>query len=770
MEASCQIEDCLTNLGPVPKVPPLRRDGDHTRYRPGGMRPGRGSNDLRPLSLETGQTDILDILNEGPPPRPKTPPTMPRTPGSKSKSSSPKKEVFATKTRLGSLRDIFSSKKTSTGSRSNAAALEQAFTPPADLSSAQQEAATTTNGSEASPGPTKADQWQHDLTAHERFPDVFEAHRMSVLQTSGDPRYQPLPLQGREASELVNTGPRKKYHIITPLKLSRAVGAENTSPLRSPNEHPSPVSPSSKSTSGKIYGQPPPAMVSPVIPRKVTREHLNLSSFPSLPRDVIAQLPKDLEPTMPISDEYGLPSRYSEIGSPRSPLGHQSSRNDQVNTGKGKTMSRSASIDHFRSNHNNAQSQSPPLPELRHEQSIASIQDEPMTPEDYRGFPLPELKYKKNGRLKKYKDNDPMMVNMGFLAIEEIYGRQAAIDRFAGPAIVKAATWETQRAIEKEENDLIGLGISSRTSAQSFEAGETSRDRGYSNESYGSTVHSPITPRSGYVTPQTPKERQEFYENLHKLVDDESCSKKLHGDFGLFSTPVNVDDVSAAQSPFNDPTSSDQSTTTPYTLRAPGRPFSGQGRKYSRPNSHDTQPRGKTPSAFEKIQGYFHGCTPDSVRNTRLFMSTRETRAQILARLREITGTERVYHASNTDQARHSNYGRRLADRNLRCTEHMGHCGVCNATCCVYYEAIEASKDAATAHDREFVNEVGRSIAEASLYPDDLTTFLRCAECSRMICPHCVGICPVDLCQLVSCKVRQILFRSIPGLLDIDID
>ncbi|KAL8874922.1 MAG: hypothetical protein Q9198_006652 [Flavoplaca austrocitrina] len=68
MEASCQIEDCLTNLGPVPKVPPLRRDGDHTRYRPGGMRPGRGSNDLRLLSNEMGQTDILDILNEGPAP------------------------------------------------------------------------------------------------------------------------------------------------------------------------------------------------------------------------------------------------------------------------------------------------------------------------------------------------------------------------------------------------------------------------------------------------------------------------------------------------------------------------------------------------------------------------------------------------------------------------------------------------------------------------------------------------------------------------------
>ncbi|KAI4273472.1 MAG: hypothetical protein LQ337_004602 [Flavoplaca oasis] len=768
MEASCQIENCLTNFGPgelydfptpcpiiidthqVPRVPPLRRDGDHTRYRPGGMRPGRGSNDLRPLSLETGQTDILDILNEGPPPRPETPPTIPNTPRSKSKSNSPQKEVFATKNRLGSLRDIFSSKKTST--RSNAAALEQAFSPPAYPSSAQQEAATTTNGSEASPGPTTTDQWQHDLTAHERLPDVFEAHRMSVLQTSGDPRYQTLPLHGCKAGELVDTGPRKKYRIITPLKLSRTFGAENTSPLRSPNERPSPGSPTTKSASGKIYGQPPPAMVSPVIPHKVTKEHLSLSSFPSLPRDVIAQLPKDLEPTMPISDEYGLPSHYSEIVSPRSPLGHDDSRNDQLNTDKSKTVSRSVSIDHFRSNHDNAQPQSPPLPELRHEQSMASIKDEPMTPEDYLGFPSPELKFKKNGRLKKYKDNDPMMVNMGFLALEEIYGRQAAIDRFAGPAIVKAATWETQRAREKEENDLIGLGISSRTSAQSFEAGETSRDRGYSNESYGSTVHSPITPRSGYVTPQTPKERQEFYENLHKLVDDESCSKKLHGDFGLSSTPVYVDDVSAAQSPFNDPTSSDQSTTTPYTLRAPGRPFSGEARKYSRPNSRDTQPREKTP-AFAKIQGYFHGCTPDSVRNTRLFMSTKEMRAQILARLREITGTERVYQSSNTDHAKSSNCGRRLAGRNLRCTEHMGHCGVCNATCCVYYEAIEASKDAATAHDQEFVNEVGRSIAEASLYPDDLTTFLRCDECSRMICPHCVGICPVDLCQLVSCKV-----------------
>ncbi|KAL8670889.1 MAG: hypothetical protein Q9168_004598 [Polycauliona sp. 1 TL-2023] len=46
---------------------------------------------------------------------------------------------------------------------------------------------------------------------------------------------------------------------------------------------------------------------------------------------------------------------------------------------------------------------------------------------------------------------------------------------------------------------------------------------------------------------------------------------------------------------------------------------------------------------MSKIRGYFSGCSPDSIRNTGLFMSTKEMRADILARLRQITSTQRVY-------------------------------------------------------------------------------------------------------------------------------
>ncbi|KAI4253201.1 MAG: hypothetical protein L6R42_007680 [Xanthoria sp. 1 TBL-2021] len=773
MESLGQIEACLeTDFGPGeltyfvtprpvvidmihkgPRVPLLRRDGPHTRFVKGGVRPGRGSNDLRPLSLNTGQISIYDILKEAPSSTSDSPSTDFRT--AKSKTKTPKKEAVAKKIPFDSIRKIFSPKQTSSESKSTVLELQQAFTVRAHLDTEDQEAATTPHGSESSISPTTADQWQQDLAAHISLPGFVEAHGVAPHQSSGDGGCHTLSQHGCETSRQRNSSNGNKQRVITPLKIGRTVGSEHTSPLRSPRAYFSPVIPNPSPASDKIYGQPPLEMVSPVIPRKVTKEHLNLSSFPSLSREVIAQLPKELEPTMPIFGDCGSPNHYSQPVSPQFAPGRRNCQRGQGNASNDKMVSGSASADQLRDNFVDSGPQSP-RSALRHEESMSSLQDEPKTPEDFLGYPLPDVKYKKNGKVKKYKDNDPMMVNLGFVAIEEIYGRQAAIDRFAGPGIVKAATWETQRAMEEEEEKLIGLGISSRTSAQTFEARETRHRRCYSNESNGSIVHSPVTPRSGYVTPQTPKERQEFYENLHKpVVKDDEWSKKVHGDFGLSSIHIHENDASAAQSPFDDPHLSFQSTTMPYTLGAPGRQSSGRRRKHSGPNTHDAEPHAEATSAFEKIQRYFYGCTPDSIRNTRLYMSTKEMRAEIFARLREITGTQCVY----PGQTKHPNHGRHFHDRNLRCTEHMGHCAVCNTACCVYYEAIEAARDAATAYDQEFANEVGRSISEASLYADDLTTYLRCIECSRMICPDCIGICPVDLCQLISCKVGRPLTK-----------
>ncbi|KAL8853760.1 MAG: hypothetical protein Q9221_001403 [Calogaya cf. arnoldii] len=725
METLGRIETCFdTTFGPVPRVPPLRRDGAHTRFERGGVRPGRGSNDLRPLSLNTGQTDILDILNEGPPPRSNTgqtdildilnegPPPRSNTPPTlsttrKAKQSTSKKEGVVVKNPLGSIRKLFSPKQRS---KDYAHDLQQAFRATAyKLDTGDQEATKTSSGSECSLSPLTADHLQRQLAVHNGIPDYGEVYVVPPHQCFGDGGSRSF-LQN-ECSTSGRQGHSNGEPLITPLKASRTAGSEDTSPLRSRREYVSPVIANSSPASPKIYGQPPPQMMSPVVPRKVTKEHLDLSSYPSLPREALAQLPKELEPTMPISNDCGSPIHHSQPISPQF-AHHYHSGSVQGNASNVKMASRSASASQLRVNFEDAWPQSSCVP-LRHEQSMDSVVDGLKNSEELLESLLQNVRYKKNGKVKKYKDNDPRMVNLGYLAIEEIYGRQAAVKRFAGPRVVNAATWENQRADMEEEEKKIGLGISSRFSAQSIEARETRHHRGDSNESKGSIVHSPVTSRSGYVTPLTPKERQEFYENLNRLVnDDGDRSKKAHGDFGITCTHVHGNDASAPQSPFDDPQLSDQSTTTPSTLGAPGGQSSYQRRKHSSPIT--SNPRTEVSSAFKKIQG--------------LYMSTKETRAEVLARLREITATQRVY----SDETKHSSHGRRSIHRNLRCTEHMGHCGVCNATCCVYYEAIEAARDAVTPYDQGFANEVGRSISEASIYADDLPTFLRCTDCSRM--------------------------------------
>ncbi|KAI4283902.1 MAG: hypothetical protein L6R38_001823 [Xanthoria sp. 2 TBL-2021] len=90
-----------------------------------GWRPGRGSNDPRPLSLNTGQISIYDIPNEEPSLTANPPSADFRKP--KSKSSTPKKGGVAKKIFFGSIRKIFSPKQKSTGPKLYALEFQQAF-------------------------------------------------------------------------------------------------------------------------------------------------------------------------------------------------------------------------------------------------------------------------------------------------------------------------------------------------------------------------------------------------------------------------------------------------------------------------------------------------------------------------------------------------------------------------------------------------------------------------------------------------------------------
>ncbi|KAL8649258.1 MAG: hypothetical protein Q9210_004505 [Variospora velana] len=76
----------------------------------------------------------------------------------------------------------------------------------------------------------------------------------------------------------------------------------------------------------QIYGQPPAAMISPVIPRKVTGEHLSLASFPPVSREDIAKLPKEIEPTLP-SPEM---SRFAPCHRSQQTSSHHASINSPI--------------------------------------------------------------------------------------------------------------------------------------------------------------------------------------------------------------------------------------------------------------------------------------------------------------------------------------------------------------------------------------------------------------------------------------------------------
>ncbi|KAL8813421.1 MAG: hypothetical protein Q9200_000272 [Gallowayella weberi] len=125
------------------------------------------------------------------------------------------------------------------------------------------------------------------------------------------------------------------------------------------------------------------------------------------------------------------------------------------------------------------------------------------------------------------------------------------------------------------------------------------------------------------------------------------------------------------------------------------------------------------------------------------------------AHLRSLTGTEAIYRSPGPGHPKHPNHGREFHSKNLQCTDHMGHCSVCKAACCVYLEAIEASNKARTSSGKEFAFEIVRTISQTCVVPADVSTFLRCSECSRMTCPECIGICPERHCQIMTCKPKQ---------------
>ena len=91
------------------------------------------------------------------------------------------------------------------------------------------------------------------------------------------------------------------------------------------------------------------------------------------------------------------------------------------------------------------------------------------------------------------------------------------------------------------------------------------------------------------------------------------------------------------------------------------------------------------------------------------------------------------------------------APRSRRCT-------TCNAFCCVYAEQehIVNAYNFLPSQDEKYKAamlkaEIGKWMP---LGMDD-TTFQQCSGCGDYFCPSCCGICPIDVCGALCCKVSR---------------
>ncbi|KAL8799792.1 MAG: hypothetical protein Q9182_005624 [Xanthomendoza sp. 2 TL-2023] len=691
------------------RVPLLRQDGAHTRYVRGGVKPGRSSNDLRPPSLSFGETSMIDFLNEGPPPGYDAQSNAFATP--EAKSDIFKKEFPGSKI-SSSFRKIFSPKQRSTESKQSTLELLETFKRRGALTPENWSHVITSHGSDSTLNSTTAELLEGDLTMLPCQPAYLETPGVAPDHSSGIS--DPLTLHPHDRATLQQIPSSRDKHTpaTSPPKSICTSAYAIESPNPSSRGAPAPVTPGSHLPSGKLHWQVPPVMVHPVISHRVLKEHLSLRNYPSVSKEDIALLPKMLEPTM-VSPGYN--SSQLLYGQSDWPYSASNIPNDE-DEDKGKVLGKSELSHQARNSFETSMQQIQGLPKSRCQPIKNSGDSAPNTAEDSVERILQELKCKKNGEVKKNVDGDPMI---------------------------------------KVFNDI--------TIEKSSVAGEKRQRRANSDESSGSAHYTPLTPTSGYMTPSTPIDLlDDYYGNFPKVLSEDDRSPEMNfGDFELCSTLsyIHKDGTAATPSSIDGLHSNGQAITTPAPPVVPECSKYGLVHDRAGKIANDTEPLANASSSMGKIQRYFQGCTADTVYGSRLSMSTHESRLQVLSHLRKTTGTKAIYRNPGPGHTKHPNHGRQYHSKNLQCTDHLGHCGVCKAACCVYLEAIEASNEAKTSSGREFAFEIVRTVSQACVVPADVSTFLRCSECSRMICPECIGVCPERHCQVMTCKVSPVFYR-----------
>lgn len=179
-------------------------------------------------------------------------------------------------------------------------------------------------------------------------------------------------------------------------------------------------------------------------------------------------------------------------------------------------------------------------------------------------------------------------------------------------------------------------------------------------------------------------------------------------------------------------------------------------------------PKPVVTQSMAKLKSYFAICTLESIHAARIAISSEEERLERvcepgktcftrfadhsiqLALIRHLTGTADGDVPNR--RPRNPNHGRQYYARNLWCTHHTQSCSLCDAACCVMMEVVEVESETTDIYCKNLAKEAG-DIIEACAQPSDAPTFLQCGECCRIVCPECIGECPVETCMLMACKV-----------------
>jgi len=131
------------------------------------------------------------------------------------------------------------------------------------------------------------------------------------------------------------------------------------------------------------------------------------------------------------------------------------------------------------------------------------------------------------------------------------------------------------------------------------------------------------------------------------------------------------------------------------------------------------------------------------------------------------TGSQHCYAPPGfplSSQDQHPRHGRDFYSKNLWCLKCEGFCALCENACCAYLTCVTTFKESSSLpHERVVASRLIKEIVGIVKAGIDQPTFLQCTDCKKMVCPRCIGVCPVYPCHDHVCTVRLRSYITLQG-------